>query len=86
VSTPIRPLPDELRAAVLAEQYAHTPAADHGQVLAAWTEREQARHRAELLAAIGEVASSQHRTRTQRAIIDDLPPGPGPTLVVRGRS
>jgi hypothetical protein len=78
--------PDELRAAVLAEQYAHTPAAEAGRVLAAWTEHDQARHRSELLAAIGAVAPSQHRTRTQRAIIDDLPPGPGPTLVVRGRS
>jgi hypothetical protein len=80
---------DELRAAVLAEQYTHTPAADHGRVLAAWTEHEQARHRseleAELLAALAAVAPSPVTHRRRWDLADDLPPGPGPTLVVRGR-
>jgi hypothetical protein len=78
---------DELRAAVLVEQYARTSRADAGRVLAAWTEAEQARHRAELLAAIGAVAPSpqplpagvrEHVRPPSRAIrrqlIDDLPP------------
>jgi hypothetical protein len=77
--------PDELRAAVLVEQYTQTSRAETGRVLAAWTHADHVRHIADALdISIGQ--ASRILAETRRTIIDDLPPSRGRTLVVRGRS
>jgi hypothetical protein len=82
----------------LAERYG-PPVRNESVPLQEWTEAEQARHRAVLLAAIGAVAPSptlpagvRDHVRppsrvVRRQLIDDLPPDSrAHTLVVRGRS
>jgi hypothetical protein len=70
---------------LLAEQFGHGTTDDRATMpLPAWTEADQARHRAELLAALGAVAPSP---QTRQQLIDDLPPDSRErVLVVRAAS